>query len=148
MKRPFLTLVLIAVPAAAQILVEGEVVNKSTGQPLAGMRVIASCLPDPAMATDSAGRFQLSAVPAGTCVVSAEGPRFLTKSHIVTIAQQDTRIAIRIPLTPASAIAGKVVDENGWPIPGAAVTVGQYQNVLGGLQLRSEIGRASCRERV
>src|SRR5436309_2347042 len=104
MRRPILTILLFAMPAAAQLTITGEVVHNSTGQPLAGMRAVASCLPDTAVATDSAGRFQLSGVPAGTCWVSAGGPRFLGKSHTVTITPQDTRLAIRIPLTPASAI--------------------------------------------
>ena len=60
--RPML-LLLFSVAAAAQVTVEGDVVRKSTGEPLAGVRVSGPCGPAVWTATDVTGHFRCTSTP-------------------------------------------------------------------------------------
>jgi hypothetical protein len=121
---------LFSAAAVAQVGVEGEVVRKSTGEPLAGVRVGETV-------TDATGRFYLNNLPAGfSGAVPFDGPGLLPRNQVVTLEPQDTLIAVRVAMTPQAVIAGKVLDENGWPVASAAVTAAQYGAYDGVRQLQ------------
>jgi hypothetical protein len=120
MRRQLLVSLLFSTAAMAQVVVQGEVVRKSTGEPLAGVRVGQTV-------TDAAGRFYLNSLPAGSsAILLFDGPGLLPRRQVVTIEPKDTLVVIRVPMTPQAVIAGKVLDENGWPVAKASVTAAQY----------------------
>ncbi len=125
--RPML-LLLFSVAAAAQVTVEGDVVRKSTGEPLAGVRVSGPCGPAVWTATDVTGHFRCTSTPdfrGKSMAMWFDGPGLLPRRQLVTLDPQGTLIHLRVSMTAQAAIAGRVVDEAGWPIQ-SIVTVAQY----------------------
>ena len=123
-------LLLLACPAiaAAQITLEGDVVRRSTGEPLAGVAVMAPCASTPRMLTDGIGHFRCvtpPGLPPSSFPVVLNGPGLLPRRQTVSYTPQDTHVTIKIAMTPQAVIAGKVLDEDHWPVA-ATVTVGQY----------------------
>jgi protocatechuate 3,4-dioxygenase beta subunit len=123
-----MVLLLFSAAATAQVTVEGDVVRKSTGEPLSGVRVSAPCGQASWTATDVAGHFRCTSTPdfkGKTMAVWFDGPGLLPRKQLVTLDPQGTLLHIRMTMTPQAVIAGKVVDEAGWPIR-SIVTVAQY----------------------
>ena len=61
----------------------------------------------------------------------------LPRRQLVYLPPHDTDVTTRLTMTPQSAIAGKVVDENGWPVSGALLTIAQYVTDSGVRQLQA-----------
>ena len=125
--RPML-LLLFSAAAAAQVTLEGDVVRKSTGEPLAGVRVSGPCGQALWTATDVTGHFRCISAPdfkGKAMVIWFDGPGLLPRKQLVTLDPQGTHIHIRVTMTPQAVIAGRVIDEAGWPIR-SVVTVAQY----------------------
>ena len=137
MRRQLLVFLLFSAAALAQVTIEGDAARKTTGEPLPGVRVAALCGQTFWAATDAAGHFYFTGLPAAPCTLSLDGPGLLPRNQLVTINPQDTHITVQVALTPQSAIAGKVLDENGWPVPRASVTAAQYRTGNGVRQLQS-----------
>jgi hypothetical protein len=125
MRRPTV-LLLLSSAAVAQVALEGDAVRKSTGEPLPGVRVAAMCGQTSWAATDAAGHFYFSGLAAESCMLSLDGAGWLPRNQLVTIGPQDTHVTVQVPMTPQASIAGKVVDESGWPVAQASVTVAHY----------------------
>lgn len=133
MPGQLLVFFLLAASAAAQVTLDGDVVRKSTGEPLAGVRVTIWSDAVLVAVTDAAGHFQFTGLagpfaglPAASGRLFLDGPGLLARTQALTIRPQDTHITLRVAMTPQSAIAGKVVDENGWPVQ-AIVMALQYR---------------------
>src|ERR1039458_3385325 len=137
MRKQLLVFLLLPAAALAQVTLEGDAARKTTGEPLPGVRVAALCGQTFWAATDAAGHFYFTGLPAAPCTLSLDGPGLLPRNQLVTINPQDTHITVQVALTPQSAIAGKVLDENGWPVPRASVTAAQYRTGNGVRQLQS-----------
>ncbi|MGD0868951.1 MAG: carboxypeptidase regulatory-like domain-containing protein [Bryobacteraceae bacterium] len=133
MRRQLLSLLLLSTASLAQVAMEGDVVLKTTGAPLPGVRVAASCPELHWTATDVAGHFSFPVVQASLpfCTLSLDGPRLLPRHQWVAIHPQDSHISVRVEMRPQAAIAGKVTDENGWPVAGATLTAAQYRTANG-----------------
>jgi hypothetical protein len=117
MRRQALLLLLLSTAAAAQITIEGDVVRRSTGAPLAGALVSGGgCvhMPPAPVETDASGHFRLfGAVATSPCLVGISGPGLLTSRRWLTIGLKDTHISLRAEVTALAVIKGKVLDENG-----------------------------------
>ncbi len=137
MRNEWLALLLLSASAPAQVTIEGTAVRKTTGKPLPGIGVTTSCGPNSEVATDSAGRFRFAGVPVGNCVLAFNGPGWLRRIEWITVKPEDTRIALRVPITPQAVIAGRLLDENGWPVSGGRITAAQYRSVYGVRQLQA-----------
>src|ERR1039458_4885144 len=136
MRKQLLVFLLFSAAAAAQVTLEGEVVRKSTGEPIPGVRVAAMCDQAFWTATDATGHFRLTGLPAAPCTLSLDGLGLLPRNQLVTIKPQDTNTTVRVAMTRQAAIAGKIVDENGWPVARAMVTAAQYVTGNGVRQLQ------------
>jgi hypothetical protein len=143
MRPQLLWFLLLACRALAQITVEGDVVLKSTGQPLPGVRVVANCGGMQWTATDVAGHFRFPALPALSpdCYLSADGPRLLPRAQAIPRPPQ----AIRMVMRSQAVIAGKILDEKGWPLQGTTVTAAQYRTV-NGLSALQSVATASAND--
>ena len=139
MGRQLLALLLLSTASLAQIAVEGDVVLKTTGKPLPGVRVAASCPELHWAATDVTGHFSFPVLPASlpACRLALDGPRLLPRHQWVPIHPHDTHISVSVEMRPQAAIVGKVLDENGWPVEGATLNAAQYRTASGLRELQS-----------
>ncbi len=71
--------------------------------------------------TDADGRFVLRAVPAGTVWLSAFAPGRGSRTHHPVRVPSAGEVVIALGVVPGAAVAGRVTDSEGAPIPHAAV---------------------------
>jgi hypothetical protein len=111
--------------------VEGVVRNAVTDAPVRKALVVLRDVYVPQAyqtVSDGEGRFRIDNVKPGEYGLWAdaqgyarEAGRFFAPSQAVTVAEDKTIKDFAIRLTPLGAISGRVVDENGEPVAGAAV---------------------------
>jgi hypothetical protein len=116
--------------ALAAQMVEGDVVDRVTGAPLAGASVSQAGTNPGAVRTDAAGHFRILRQPFGGLQVTRAG--YLRNG----MAPRPGQATVRIELTPESIIAGKLEDEDGFPVERAQVQAMRYQSVNGERKLQ------------
>ena len=134
--------------AAETATISGRVVDASTGQPLKRARVTAASRDvrgRTGAQTDDTGRFMLVDVPVGRYTLSVSKPGYITLGYgqrrprqpatpvQVTAGQHLQNMNFNLP--PGSVITGTVIDEDGAPVPMAAVRVLRYIYQQGQQQL-------------
>ncbi|HEV8232674.1 MAG TPA: carboxypeptidase regulatory-like domain-containing protein [Thermoanaerobaculia bacterium] len=117
--------------------VTGSVIDERTRRPLAGARISASTASfgfgdetrSRRARTDAKGRFRIAGLASRRYTVRAAKTDYLPVSMpgIVAVVAQPANVAIA--LQKASAIAGRVTDESGAPVPGARVRIARDTNV-------------------
>jgi len=141
MKVPRLVLIFaIAVCTAAQspdpqCKIEGHVVSAATGAPLknATLRALVTGRVPPGhsvngpdefeTASDAEGQFVFDAIPHAEYSLKAERNGYLSYDHepVLDCAQENKNVIVK--LTPQGLISGRVVDDDGEPVPAAEVEV-------------------------
>jgi hypothetical protein len=129
MHRAALLLACCACAVAQTAAVEGVVVNRTTGLPMAGVHVVflgssASGDQQPYGAiSDRKGHFSIVSLPAGTYTASGEARGFFcvppdSKGPVrLVLLKAGQQIAdIRIEMVPEATISGRVFDDNGDPV--------------------------------
>jgi protocatechuate 3,4-dioxygenase beta subunit len=154
-----LVLLLFPLALAAQdnlCSVAGSVVNALTGEPVRHAQVTLRRLDTAPGATssattDSSGNFAVAALEPGTYRISAEhtsfipaqlgarGPNKPGPSLVLTAGQKST--GQRINLYPQGVISGRIVDEDGEPVPNVEVQVSRLQYMAG----RKQLARSNSR---
>jgi hypothetical protein len=119
-------------------------VAADTGRPVKRARVLAQAAELPggrATQTDDHGAFEIADLPAGRYTITVSKNGFIALSYgqrrplqagtplELGEAQQLKGVDFRLPR--GGAIAGRIVDEDGEPVPGAAVRVMRYQYLQG-----------------
>ena len=140
-------------PAGPTGSLAGHVFTADTGRPLGRARIVVSApeLPRGRNTTTTAdGSFELTELPDGRYTVTASKTGFIGLSYgqrrplqagtpiEVSGGRQVKGLEFRLPR--GSAIAGRVFDENGDPMPGIAVQVLRYDNSQGNRRLVSSGG--------
>lgn len=100
--------------------------NAETSEPLAGARVQLRGIGFLAGngRTDERGRLSIAGLAPGGYFAAASKPGFLNKeSHAVAVSAGDAPRELRIALTPAGAVTGRVLDQEGKPVEHARVGV-------------------------
>ncbi len=99
--------------------IEGRVVRKSDGSPIAGARVVLET--GLAATSDAEGKFLLEPAPAwgGETLVMAPGLATEFAAAGIVWAGETTRV--RVQMAPGFRVQGRVTDEQGRPVPGARV---------------------------
>jgi hypothetical protein len=138
MMKPCFLLLIFRVMLTGQTT-EGDVVNAVTGAPVAGAYVSynATMSSEPLVAkTDVAGHFRLPApVIANFPAVQVVHGGFLRGGAVLgKPGQADS--TLRIELTPAAIISGKIEDEDGFQVEGAQVQAVRYRMVNGKRKLQ------------
>jgi len=93
-----------------------------------------------AAATDRAGAFALGGAIGRLLEVSAAAPGYLSADPLEIHLLADGRPGLTLPLAPASAIEGDVVDTDGRAVVGAILTLAERRQTGG--RMRIEIGRS------
>ena len=118
--KPCLLLLLFSAMAAAQAT-EGDVLNALTGAPVAGAYVSArtGMGGEPVVTkTDVAGHFRLPATVPAYQPLQVVHAGFLRSERPIQHQAGQSAATIRIELTPAAVVSGKIVDEEGLPVEG------------------------------
>ncbi|HTY42350.1 MAG TPA: carboxypeptidase regulatory-like domain-containing protein [Thermoanaerobaculia bacterium] len=125
-------------PASADLVLQpgasisGSVVDAVTRRPIAGARIAVgpphvsfspSLDPSAYARADARGHFTASGLLPGDYEVRAEKTGYLPASLPRVAARSTAAAPASLALTPAASIAGRVVDAQGKPVPGAAVTL-------------------------
>lgn len=130
--RPCLFLLVFSAMAAAQVT-EGDVVNAKTGAPLAGAYVSAFAAMGGELVvtqTDVAGHFRLPGTSPAYIPLQVVHAGFLRGERLIRNKTGQAASTVRIELTPAAVISGKVLDEDGLPVE-APVWAVRYRMVDG-----------------
>jgi hypothetical protein len=135
-------------PAAASGRIAGRVLGADNGRPVtrALVRLVASELPGGRNAlTDNSGAFEFTELPAGRYTLTASKAGYVGLSFgqrrplqagtPLQLADGQELKGVDFRLPRGSVITGHVYDENGDPLPGAAVRAGRYQYGQGQRQL-------------
>lgn len=132
---------LATIPAAAALLaqtapqpasVAGTVTNSVTGEPILRAHVTFSCTPEDrqqaqqtygALSNDK-GEFSIAKLQPGTCRVSVQRPGFSAPTGVAAIpfASGTHKEGMKLTLTPAGAITGRVLNAAGEPAEGVSVS--------------------------
>ncbi|MDR3718538.1 MAG: carboxypeptidase-like regulatory domain-containing protein [Bryobacteraceae bacterium] len=136
--RIYLLLLAVCGISSAQTI-EGFVEDSLTRQPISGAHVAfgGATVNDRYMTfSDRTGHFIRALPPAAgyTVVVSRNG--YLTPEQALTVAPAENSAPLRIQLTPQALIAGKLVDDDGFPVEGARVEALRSELVEGRPQLK------------
>lgn len=140
--------------SAAGATITGTVIDASSKQPLAGVRVgtTAPVMQAPVGGgayTDDRGRFTL-AVPAGQHTLYVSKPMYPTTVYgaarpgdtgtPVTVAKGEVLADIAVPIVRGASIGGRVLDHNGQPVPDALLNIRAYRWQARGRELVSTRG--------
>jgi hypothetical protein len=130
--KSILLLLMLSTALSGQTTIEGDVVDSSTGAPLAGAYVISRLAATRGVATtDSGGHFRLSlSFPYGRAL-EVRRAGFLT-------GHADVINPGRVALIPQAAISGKIVDEDGFPAENVVIQAMRLRQIYGQRELRSK----------
>jgi hypothetical protein len=115
--------------ASCPCTLRGTVLDSVTGNPIHGAFVQVSAGSAWSAFTDSEGKFQLEALPAGPITLTAAKPGFLPADEFGSSASQSVSVQsgpdaapASLKLTPEGVIFGQVTDENGEPLENFTVS--------------------------
>ena len=128
--------------------ISGRVVAADTGRPVKRARVFVTAVEVPGgrgVLTDDTGTYELTELPAGryTLTVSKSGfvslaygqRRPLQAGTPLQLADGEQLKGIEFRLPRGGVISGRIMDEDGEPVPGATVRVMRYQYLQGDRRL-------------
>jgi protocatechuate 3,4-dioxygenase beta subunit len=135
-------------PASKPGIVEGTVVNSTTGEPIKKASVRLESQPGPGgtahnltTQTDATGRFHFATVEPGHYSVDAQRDAYMDSQGRYEIPApfpvvEDQHVSgVVVKLVPLAVLSGHVLDEDGEPIPRASVAVLRYFYESGRSQL-------------
>ena len=125
--------------------VEVEVFDSLTGAPVAGASVIDNGAGNAVSRTDVAGHFRTTrtASPVISFGFTISRAGYLTAYPSIASKPNQSVTNVRIPLTPAAVISGKLVDEDGFPVDHANVQAMSYPVMDGERRLRWVVSAVS-----
>ena len=127
--------------------IEGSVMNDVTREPVRKAQVTLGAF-TPAV-TDAGGRFVFRNLQPGNYQLLAQHPEFpppISSARppvMVTLAQDEQKRDIVIPLSPGASLSGRVLDEDGKPLPGCFIQALQFQTVPTGRILNNPRGASA-----
>jgi hypothetical protein len=100
--------------------------------------------------TDASGRFAFRQLPAGQYMVRAQSETYpvgrfgdeLTRQASITLSADEQKRDVELSLTPGASLRGRIVDEEGNPMPQCTVAPMQYTDTGRGRALNNTAGVA------
>src|SRR5215213_8915656 len=117
-------------PAAAPLVLSGQVIDADSRKPVPDALVRASKNPEVSVRTNAEGRFQLTAPERRRFDLEVLAPGYLLKRALITRPQLVSRKIGALALARAGTLRGKVVDPQGRSLAGAEI-VAVPQSALG-----------------
>lgn len=125
--------------ASEPVELHGKVVNRVTGEPVAGALVQIYAPERKTQFTASDGTFSFTDLPRGSYLPVARKPGFFNDQELSIQTPPPVQAApdalVILKLTPEAIIYGKVKNENGEPLEGVTVRAQQWQTQNGQRQL-------------
>lgn len=144
-----------AQPADHKATVTGRILSSSTGAPLKNASVSLELFdPEggvneapsvPAVATDAEGRFIVSGLDPGAYLLVAKHSGYLARAAAPFAAGAGVTKSLDLALSPQSLVYGKVLDEDGDPMPRAQVSVQRFAFIEGRRRL-AEVRSATAQD--
>jgi large repetitive protein len=111
--------------------IAGTVIDEKSRRPISGVRLAATSPrfalrragPARAARTDAKGRFRIPGLAPGAYSVAASKTDYVPATMSGVVAELSSRAVVSIALAKAAAVAGRVTDEAGAPVPGARVRI-------------------------
>ncbi len=111
------------------LALEVQVLDRVTGDPLAGARVSLSPPPGPLLpwgdlpraAADGRGRARLAPLPEGTWRIRVEAPGYSPYRKTLEVSPREAPRTLQVYLAKGPGLRGRVVDSRGDPVPGARI---------------------------
>ena len=134
-------------PASGTASIRGRVIDVPSGRPLSRVEIRAGSgtRAQSSSLTDGEGRYELTALPAGTYTVGATKASYIRTSwgeqraegpgKRITLADGQRIDNINLSLRRAGVVTGKIVDEFGDPVTDVSVSAMRYQYVQGSRRL-------------
>jgi protocatechuate 3,4-dioxygenase beta subunit len=117
----------VALRLARGAVIAGTVVDETTRRPIAGASVSATDADYGPLRrtarTDARGRYRIAGLGSRSYSVGVAKPGYLPTSIVGIAAAIGAPPAVNVALAPAARLAGRVLDQNGGPVPGARVAV-------------------------
>lgn len=110
--------------------VEGRVLDRRSGEPVVGARVLAHCEAGMGLSTgtsDGDGDFTLTGVPAGRHRLSVSAAGYSMGELLLDVPRRRPVRGVYLILDPLATVSGRVEDESGGPVAGAAVQAVAYK---------------------
>ena len=115
--------------------IEGKVLDALTHNPIRKATVTLSGRTFLRAATDAEGHFAFRQLPAGQYVLQAQSDQYpvapfsleLGRQASVTIAADEQKTEVALTLTPGASVRGRIVDEEGSPLPQCTVLPMRYR---------------------
>ena len=109
-------------PMPEKAALEGTAVSATTGVPLKKVAITLEGDKDPTATTTSDGKFSFTNIPPGDYTIKAERVGYLESPEtVVTLQPGEVKKDFVVKLTPQAVISGRVLDEDGDPVPGSRV---------------------------
>jgi protocatechuate 3,4-dioxygenase beta subunit len=128
----------VAITLAATSVLRGRVVDEDTARPIPAVRLVARS-PDGAVFlawSGPDGGYAIRGLPPRVYRLAAEDDRYVAFARSVSVAAAAPEVQ-DVPLQRAATLAGRVIDEDGTPIEGAAVIVSPSgENVFASFVMR------------
>jgi hypothetical protein len=114
-----------AAPTVFDCGADGLVVNSLTGEPIPRARIsLTAGAASYSASADSSGQWAFSNVACGTAPLTVTRPGFLQKAgRALKLVSGSPMHGLKIELTPQSVFYGRVLDDQGDPVPGAQIAV-------------------------
>ena len=96
----------------------GRLLDEATGKPIVGGKLWLDQGVE--LTTDSDGKFHYEGIPAGDHVIAAITPGYERRRYLFDTSMQENA-AVVLRTRPGGAVYGRVIDEEGNPIPNASV---------------------------
>jgi Carboxypeptidase regulatory-like domain len=113
--------------------IEGSVVDALTHEPVKKASVMLNGRMSLTAVTDASGQFAFRQLPAGQYSVQAQSNRYpigrlggdLARQTSITVAGDEQKRDVTLSLTPGASVRGRIVDEEGNPMPQCTVSAMQ-----------------------
>ena len=123
--------------------IEGAVVDALTHEPVLKASVMLNGRVSLTALTDASGHFAFRQLPAGQYSVQAQSARYpverlrvdLARQTSVTVAGEEQKRDVTLSLTPGASVRGRILDEEGTPMPQCTVRVMQKNMIDNGMGL-------------